>query len=181
MKGKITENIEIPENIEVKVNKGVINIKGKQGELSRDFYYPNINIKIENKKIIFECEKGSKREKKLIKTSLAHIKNMIKGVSEKHVYKIKTCSGHFPMNVSISKNQLIIKNFVGEKKPRILELKQGVDVKIDGNIITIEGVDKELAGQTAASIEQLTRRPGFDIRIFQDGCFIIQKDGKDVI
>jgi large subunit ribosomal protein L6 len=42
----------------------------------------------------------------------------------------------------------------------------------------VEGIDKELTSQTAALIEKLTRRPGFDKRIFQDGIFMIEKDGK---
>ena len=37
-----------------------------------------------------------------------------------------------------------------------------------------------LAGQTAADIEQMTRRPSFYTRIFQDGIYITIKDGKEI-
>jgi len=53
---------------------------------------------------------------------------MIKGSSQNHVYTMKICSGHFPMNVSVSNNKLSVKNFFGEKVPRVLQLKSGVDV-----------------------------------------------------
>ena len=46
---------------------------------------------------------------------------------------------------------------------------------MEGNLIYVESCDKELAGQVAADIEQTTRRPGFDRRIFQDGIYIIEK------
>jgi large subunit ribosomal protein L6 len=84
------------------------------------------------------------------------------------------------MNVAVQGNQVIIKNFIGEKVPRVLDLLPGVKVSVDGTTVNVEGVDKELASQTAASIEQLTRRPGYDNRIFQDGVYIVNKDGKEV-
>ncbi|MBS3165081.1 hypothetical protein J4439_06645 [Candidatus Woesearchaeota archaeon] len=62
----------------------------------------------------------------------------------------------------------------------MLKLRQGVQVKVEGSDIRVESVSRELAGQTAASIEQLTRRPGFDNRIFQDGIYIVEKSGKEV-
>ena len=51
---------------------------------------------------------------------------------------------------------------------------------MDGENITVESADKELAGQTAADIETLTKRPGFDKRIFQDGIWMVSKGGKEL-
>ena len=53
-------------------------------------------------------------------------------------------------------------------------------MKINAPEIVVEGINKELTSQTAASIEQMTRRPGFDKRIFQDGIYITEKDGKKI-
>jgi large subunit ribosomal protein L6 len=84
------------------------------------------------------------------------------------------------MTVSVNKNQLIVKNLLGEKIPRVLDLKEGVTVKVEGENIIVESTDKEKAGQCAASIEQLTRRTGYDTRVFQDGCWITIKDKKEI-
>ena len=84
------------------------------------------------------------------------------------------------MNVSIAGNKFVVKNFLGEKVPRVLQLKQGAEVKIEGDMIYILSPNKETAGQVSADIEQLTRRPGYDSRIFQDGIYIINKDGKQL-
>ena len=84
------------------------------------------------------------------------------------------------MNASISGTMLVIKNFLGEKVPRTLQLNGGAEVKIDGDLINVSSVSKEIAGQVSADIEQLTRRPGYDTRIFQDGIYIINKDGKEL-
>jgi len=56
-----------------------------------------------------------------------------------------------------------------------------VKVSVDGHFVIVEGVNKEKTGQTAALIEKLTRRAAFDKRVFQDGIYIIEKDGKPVI
>src|SRR3989338_3940685 len=105
---------------------------------------------------------------------------MIKGANEAHQYVLKICSGHFPMTVSINKNELVIKNFFGEKHPRILKIKEGANVKLDGDNINIESLNKEIAGQVAADIEAMTKRAQFDRRIFQDGIYLILKDGEEV-
>ena len=114
----------------------------------------------------------------MIGTFKAHLKNMIKGATEGHIYQMKICSSHFPMNVELKNNELSIKNLLGETIPRIIKIEEGVDVKIEENIITRESSDKELAGQTAASIELKCKIPGKDKRIFQDGIYIISKSGK---
>ena len=84
------------------------------------------------------------------------------------------------MNVSLKGQNFEIKNFIGEAFPRKLVLKENVTVKIEGDSITVTGINKELVSQTAASIETLTRRNGFDKRRFQDGIYITVKDGKQL-
>ena len=83
-------------------------------------------------------------------------------------------------HVSFAGDVFTIKNFIGEKVTRTLNLKKGADVKIQGNEVIVESSDKEIASQTAADIEQLTRRTGYDRRIFQDGIYIFIKDGKEI-
>ncbi len=174
------EKLIIPEKIEVKFEKNILIIKGKNGEVTREFRYPGINIKINTNEISISSKKDKKNNKKIIGSFKAHIKNMFKGASEGHLYKLKVCAGHFPVNISVKNNELIVKNFLGEKVPRVLKLKQGVNVKIDGEIITVEGSNKELTAQTAADIELLSKVKNRDLRIFQDGIYIVHKDGKDL-
>jgi large subunit ribosomal protein L6 len=51
----------------------------------------------------------------------------------------------------------------------------GTKVNIGKDEVTITGIDKEHVGQTMANIEQATRVRGFDIRIFQDGIYLVDK------
>ena len=175
-----TTEIEIPEKLSVTIDVNTIKIKGEKGEISKEFIDPTIITSTQDNKIIFKVEKYTKRQKTMIGTYKAHINNMFKGVTQGHEYKLKVCSGHFPMNISFNNNSFQIKNLFGEKIPRILDISKDVELIIDGDYITVTGIDKNIVSQTAASIEQLTRRSKFDRRIFQDGIYIVNKDGKEI-
>ncbi|MBW2991149.1 50S ribosomal protein L6 [Candidatus Woesearchaeota archaeon] len=180
MKTDLREELEIPEGASIKIEGGVFVVKGEKGELQKKLDNPSIVSRVIGNKIVFEAKKATQRQKKLVKAYLAHLRNMIRGVAQGHSYKLKICSGHFPMSVGVKGNMFEIKNFIGETVPRTMTIPEGISVKIEGQFILVEGIGKELAGQTAALIEKLTKRPGYDKRIFQDGIFIIEKDGKPV-
>jgi large subunit ribosomal protein L6 len=171
----LTEKIEIPEGVQVSAEGKTVTVKGAKGELKRAFNFHKVVFAVEGSDVVISAKNATRREKMQAGTAKAHIKNMIKGVVDGHAYKLKICSGHFPMNVSLSGDTLSVKNFLGEKVPRTLKIKDGADVKVDGDFVTVEGSDIEIVGQVAADIEQLTRVTDKDIRIFQDGIYIIEK------
>ena len=170
----------IPKGIDVRIDGLDVSVKGKLGELRRRLLEPGIKMRVESNTIKILVPKFTKKSKTKVGTIMAHIKNMFKGVSVGHTYKLKICSGHFPMNVSFTNNQLIVKNFIGEKIPRTLKIDPGVKLTLEAPIITLEGIDRELCGRTASEIEHLTRRADYDRRVFQDGIYITEKDGKAV-
>jgi len=175
LKTGLVEEIEIPMGVRVELKEGVLRLEGKQGSISRNFYNPQVKIGLDEKEIRLETRRDTKREKKLLGSLKSHIKNMVAGVNRGYIYRLKICSSHFPMNVSVAGGNLIVKNFLGEKVPRKLKLKNGVRVNVEGEIITVDSPNKELAGQVAADIEQLTRITDKDKRIFQDGIYITEK------
>ena len=177
---ELAETIEILEGVEVKVDRGLISAKGAKGECNKTLVDPKITIEVKDGNIILTAKNATKKQKTKLGTYKSHVINLMKGAAEGHSYKLKICSGHFPMNVTISGKEFAVKNFLGEKKPRVLKLKEGVDVKIEGDIVTVECCSKELAGQTAADIENTTRITNRDLRIFQDGIYITEKNGKPI-
>jgi large subunit ribosomal protein L6 len=84
------------------------------------------------------------------------------------------------MNVSYdgNKNLFTIKNFLGEKKDRIINGIPGVDVKVNGEDVVVTGYDIEKTGQVATNIEKGAKVRNKDRRIYQDGIFIIQTPGR---
>lgn len=172
----ISRKIEIPNGTEIQNNKGLITIKSNKGTLTRRFSNPALEIKIEQDSLTISSRQNpSKNTKRIINTVVSHIKNMIEGLQNPYTYKLKIVSGHFPMNVTIDKNIIVIKNFLGEKVPRKAKVLDGSKAEIKGDEITVTSINKELAGQTAANIEMATRITNKDRRIFSDGIFITQK------
>lgn len=177
---KMDYRVEIPEKVNVDLKDGMFTVKGPKGEVKRAFIYKKVSIKKEGNAIAFSVLKPTKREKAAIFTTEAHLRNMFKGVLEGSIYKLKICSGHFPMKVTYRNNLLEVKNFMGETIPRTLKIKPGVEVVVKEPEITVSSPDRELASQTAASIEQVAKRASFDRRVFQDGIYITVKDSKEV-
>jgi len=172
----IKEEIKIPENIKVEIIGNVIKVSGPFGNNEKSFYDPRILIKKEDNKILLTTKRQSRNEKRIIRTFKAHITNLIRGVNKPYTYKLKICSGHFPISVSVSNDKVIIKNFFAEKIAREAKILKNIEVKIDNDIIIVSGIDKENVSQTASNIEQACRITNRDRRVFMDGIYIISKD-----
>lgn len=167
--------IEIPEGVEVTINGNDFIVKGKGNEIVRNFDLGKVVAVIKDNKIILMAKGATRRESKMIGTIWAHLKNMIKGAGEEFIYELEICNVHFPMNVKVDEDKIIIKSFLGETTKRIAKILPNVKIDISGNKITISSNDIEAAGQTAANLEKATRLTGRDRRIFQDGIFMTKK------
>jgi len=177
-KNKLFEEIEIPGGINAVIEDQMIILKKNNNEIKRKLN-PVIDVKIEGNKVIIEARKSTKREKKMFGTIIAHVNNMIKGLNENFQYKLQVAAVHFPVTLSHDKttNELVVKNFLGEKKDRRIKLIEGVNIKLNKDIIELDSPDIEKAGQAAANIENGTKVRKRDRRIFQDGIFITEKPG----
>lgn len=172
--------IEIPSGFDVKVNGKEVTIKGKGKELKKSFNLGRVNISQVDGKIKVDASKSTKRESKMAGTIAAHLTNMIKGLQEDYVYKLEICNVHFPMNVKVEKDLVVIKSFLGEKIDRTSKILPNVKVEVKGTELTVSSPDLEAAGQTAANIEKATKITGRDRRIFQDGIYITSKCGEKI-
>ena len=178
MKRNLSQEIPLPENVEVKIEGDLFIVKGPLGELKKEFDLGKVEVKQTKENITFFNKKSTKTEKRIMNTSSAHLRNMIKGVQELFEYKLKLCFGHFPFTLKIEGKKAIIKNFLGEKIQRETTIPEGVEVEMNKEIIIIKSMDREKAGQAAANLERITRIKGRDKRIFQDGIYILEKCGR---
>lgn len=180
-KGKSVEAmIPVPDGVELEVDGELVRVKGSRGELVREFRNPRVTINKKDSGVTVKGRTSKRPCKAIVGTTAGHIKNMIKGVVDGIEYKLKIVYSHFPMNVKVQGNQLSIENFLGERFPRKATILKDVTVDVKGQDVTVTGFNKEGVSQTAANIEQATKIKGYDPRVFQDGIYITEKDGKPV-
>jgi large subunit ribosomal protein L6 len=171
------QELTIPSNVTVEVQNKHVKVSGPKGELKRQFkYFFDVKIEKKDNKIVVTSTSDIKKVKAIVGTVIAHIDNMIKGITEGYTYKLKVIYSHFPVTVKIEGNDVQIHNFLGEKVPRIAKIVGNTKVEVKGQDIILTGSNKEDVGQTCGNIEQACRISKYDRRIFQDGIYKVEGD-----
>jgi len=173
--------VDIPENVEMNIKARVVTVKGPRGTLKRNFKHLNVELlRISKRKLRVNKWFGSRKELSCVRTICTHIENMIKGVTLGFKYKMRCVYAHFPINCAIQEESklLEIRNFLGEKFIRRVNMKEGVTIyastKVKDELI-LQGNDIELVSQSAALIQQSTTVKNKDIRKFLDGIYVSEK------
>ena len=172
--------VKVPDNVTVTVRSRNVTVKGPRGVLVRSFRHLPIDISLSQPKQL-KVEKwfGKHKELAAVNTVCSHVQNMIKGVTLGFLYKMRAVYAHFPINVVVSNvnTKVEIKNFLGEKFTRHVEMLKGVTFKASGNKdeFVLEGNDIELVSRSAALIQQSTSVKKKDIRKFLDGIYVSER------
>merc|ERR1712195_447009 len=117
---------------------------------------------------------GKSKQLASIRTVMSHITNLFNGTLTGFQYKMKSVYAHFPINVTIEDgpHRVEIRNFLGEKRPRIVNALEGVKIRRDKDVkdqYILEGNDIENVSRTCALIHQACLVKKKDIRKFLDG------------
>ncbi len=181
---KLEYSIEISPDITVKIGdkKNAIKmIKGNKEQ--KRIFHDNIIFELDNNKLKVSIKGAKKDQRRIFGSVKSHIRNMLEGLGKDFEYELEVCNAHFPINVSFdkTKSEFMIKNFLGEKFPRILKTKGAIEVEVKMPVIKIRAHDIELAGQVAADLEKVTKIRNRDRNKFQDGIFITKKPGRTEI
>jgi len=174
---QIVENtVEIPENVQLTLEGKKVTVQGKKGKLTKDFSHTKLTMVKEGNTIKLSVSNPRRTEAALVGTISAHIKNMIKGVTQGWIYKMKIVFVHFPTSVKIIGKEVHIENFVGERKARIAEIIGETKVTVKQEDVIIEGIDLDDVSQTAANIQTRTKIRNKDLRKFLDGIYVYSKE-----
>ncbi|MCZ7385090.1 MAG: 50S ribosomal protein L6 [Candidatus Methanoperedens sp.] len=167
--------IGIPEGVNVNIDKLNVSISGPNGQLQRELWYPGIAIKRNDSEVVVMTDMPRREQLAMLGTLESHLKNMITGVTKGYEYTMKVVYSHFPIQLKIEGQQVIIGNFLGEKRARKANIQGNTKVMIKGDQVIISGMNKEDVGQTAANIRQATKIKRFDPRVFQDGVYLVER------
>jgi large subunit ribosomal protein L6 len=170
--------VEIPKDITLTIDGMKITIKGAKGEITKDFsHMKRVDIMYTDNILKISSYFPRKSTGAKLGTLRSVVQNAIDGVTKGYTYKMKIAYSHFPITVSTEGDKILIKNFIGERSPRIT-YKAGIhslDIKSTKEDVVITGIDKEEVGQTCANIQKTCRIRQKDKRIFQDGIYVYEK------
>ena len=167
--------IDIPDDVSAETDHLELTVEGPNGSVTRRLWYPDIEVTVEDGVVAIASENEDAKTNATVGTFESHIANMIHGVTDGWEYTMEVYYAHFPMQVTVEGDEVVIENFLGERAQRRTPIRGDTDVQIDGETVRLTGSDKEAVGQTAADIEQLTKVTDKDTRVFQDGVYIVEK------
>ena len=167
--------VEVPEGVEFKLVGKTIELSGPKGKLERKFDLPGVELGVSGRTISISTHSSRREFRAAVGTIRSHLLNALKGVAEGFAFKLRVVYSHFPITVKVEGKRVLIHNFLGERTPRMAEIVGNASVQVRGDEIVVEGIDKEEVGQTALNIEQATAIKRRDLRVFQDGCYIVEK------
>lgn len=142
--------IEIPENVEVKIEGQKVIIKGLKGELSREIR-PEIKVEVKGNQIFVLPKEETKKTKAFWGLTRTLLANMIKGVTEGYEKKLEIEGLGFKALVEGEDLKLL----VGFTHPVEIKAPQDIKFLVEKNVITVSGIDKEKVGLVAAMIRKV--------------------------
>ena len=142
--------IAIPAGVTVDVaENNKVTVKGPKGELTR-VLPSEMEIKVEGAEVLVSRPNDLKKMKSLHGLTRTLINNMVVGVTEGYVKKLEVNG----VGYRAAKNGKTLSLTLGYSHPVELEDPEGIETVVEGQTITVKGIDKEKVGQHAAIIRE---------------------------
>ena len=174
--------VKIPSGVTVEVKARQITVTGPRGTLSKSLKHVDMECHLLSNKgeLKITLWHAGRKHSACLRTVCSHVQNMIKGVTVGFKYKMRLVYAHFPINVNIVSDGTVleIRNFLGERVLRRVEMLGGVTVEMGKDVkdeLVLTGSDVECVSQSAASIRQSVLVKNKDIRKFLDGIYVSDK------
>ena len=146
--------VVIPAGVTVTVADGnVVTVKGPKGTLER-VLAPEMDIKVENDTVVVTRPNDLKQMKSLHGLTRTLINNMVTGVSQGYTKELEVNGVGY--RAAKQGNKLVLN--LGYSHVVEMIDPEGIETAVDGNKITVKGINKEKVGQFAAEIRD-KRRP----------------------
>lgn len=145
--------LELPKGVEVKLGADVVEVKGPKGTLTTP-RCALLDYKLEDGHLTLtrlEETREARAQHGLRRTLVA---NCMEGVSKGFSKTLEVNGVGF--KVAVKGN--IIELSVGFSHPVLVDLPKGLEAKVEGQKLTISGIDKEQVGEMCARIRRI-RKP----------------------
>ncbi len=145
--------IAVPSEVQVKIDGQNVTVTGPKGTLAREIH-KNISIKMEDNVITLTRKDDEPANRSLHGLTRTLIHNMIVGVTSAYSKELQING----VGYRVAKQGNNLNLTLGYSHPVIFEAPTGITFDVPNpNTIIVNGIDKELVGQTAAVIRM--KRP----------------------
>lgn len=175
--------IQVPANVKVNIDPSTrtVAVEGPKGKLSL-IHRPEVNVAWDQGEK--EIRVTIPKEKEFVKQvraywglTRANIANMIIGVTTAYTRKLEINGVGWNAKVQ---GQNVTLN-LGYCNPILVKVPMGITVTVEGNVVTVSGMSKQLVGQTAAEIRSKRTPEPYNAKgVKYDDEVIIRKQGKAV-
>ncbi|MEA3361031.1 MAG: 50S ribosomal protein L6 [Thermodesulfobacteriota bacterium] len=143
--------VVVPKDVKVQFDGLKLSVKGPKGELNRTIH-PSVKLDINDANISLSISDKSKESESLYGLFRSLISNMVEGVSNGFKKTLEIIGVGY--RVELSGRQLVFN--LGYSNPVTFDIPKGIEAQVEKkNILTLFGIDKELLGDTAATIRSL--------------------------
>ncbi|KAL6776491.1 RPL9 [Auxenochlorella protothecoides x Auxenochlorella symbiontica] len=179
-----SRTLALPSGVDVEVKARQVRVKGPRGVLKKDFKHLAVDMFLteeDGQKVLkVDNHFGKRKSLASIRTCISHVQNLITGVTKGFEYKMRLVYAHFPININLEGNgtKVEIRNFLGEKRVRIVNMLAGVKCERSSAVkdeLVLTGNDIELVSRSAALIHQVCLVKHKDIRKFLDGIYVSER------
>jgi len=145
--------VVIPDGIKINMEANTVVVQGPKGQLTRIFP-KEILIDIQEKAIIVNPKHNDKQGRSLHGLCRTLISNMIEGVNKGFTKSLEISGVGY--KIQMQGNKLVLN--MGYSHPVEFNPPEGIKLAVEGvNKIIVQGIDKELVGNTAAKIREIRK------------------------
>jgi len=169
--------ITIRDGVTVTVENLNVEVKGPKGTLSQSIP-SDISVKVDNGSVLISRSSEEKPVRSVHGLIRSLINNMIDGVVDGYEKKLEVNGVGYKVNLSGK----TLKMSLGFSHDVEFTAPEGVDLAVDGNSITVTGIDKQRVGQAAAEIRELRKPEPYKGKgIMYADEYVIRKTGKSAV
>ena len=145
--------IAIPAGVTVDIaENNKVTVKGPKGTLER-VLPAEMEIKMEGDTVVVTRPNDLKKMKSLHGLTRTLINNMVLGVTNGYEKKLEVNG----VGYRAAKQGKTLNLTLGYSHPVVMTDPEGIETTVEGNVITVKGIDKEKVGQFAAEIRDKKR------------------------
>lgn len=145
--------IIFPAGVSAELADGLIVVKGPKGEL-KEKIHPQVKAELKDNVLTLSIKDEKERKQKALWGLFASlIRNMVTGVTAGFTKQLEINGIGF--NASVSGRNLVLN--VGFSHPVNFAIPQGIEIRVEKNLISVSGQDKQLVGEISAQIRKIKK------------------------